>query len=103
MYAVEFEAQITNGHIVVPEELRQRLSGSLRVLVLVEADNGFSSAAYQGGGTDIHNTDSDARLEKRQPGESLLAYRLRNPYQVADFQPLSREEVHERRAEYKSE
>lgn len=100
MYAVEFETQITNGHIVVPEEFRQRLSGSIRVLVLVEGENGLSSLQDGDPSADVRN-DVEKQLEERQPGESLLAYRLRNPYRVSDFKPLSREEVHERGAEYK--
>ncbi len=99
MYAVEFETKITNGHIVVPEEFRNRLSGSVRVLVLLEGENGFLAASSKGTPFDENESEDDAS-EGRRPGESLLAYRLRNPYQVDNFRPLSREEVHERRAEY---
>lgn len=101
MYAVEFRTQITNGHICVPEELRSELTGAVRVLVLVEADNGAPSSQQRGGQPDARPSDPDLHSEERRPGESLLAYRLRNPYPVSNFKPLSREEVHERRADYK--
>lgn len=101
MYAVEFRTQITNGHICVPEEFRQRLSGSIRVLLLVEGENGLLSGQDGDQSAAIRSTDTNNDPEERRPGESLLAYRLRNPYPVSDFKPLSREEVHERRADYK--
>lgn len=93
MYAVEFETQITNGHIVVPEAFRNQLFGSVRVLVLVE--NGFVSPLHEGEAF-VETNENMRTDEARRPGESLLAYRLRNPYQVNNFQPLTREEIYER-------
>ena len=93
MYAVEFETQITNGHIVVPEAFRNQLFGSVRVLMLVE--NGFASTMDESEAF-VRMNENKRTDEARRPGESLLAYRLRNPYRVNNFQPLTREEIYER-------
>ncbi len=93
MYAVEFETQITNGHIVVPEAFRNQLFGSVRVLVLVE--NGFApplkSTATNGVVDSIAGADTE---------DDFLTYRMKHPYEIPGFKPLTREQIHERRPDY---
>ena len=101
MYAVEFEAQVENGQIAVPEKFRNRLFGAVRVLVLLGGENGFASTGDKYQSLTDGSEDQYDAVEARRPGESFLAYRLRNPYQVIDFQPLTREVIHERREDYK--
>ncbi len=102
MYAVEFVAHVENGKIAVPEKFSNQLFGAVRVLVLLEGQNGFApTLAYPS--LAVSGEEQHDAFEARRPGESFLAYRLRNPYQVTDFQPLTREVVHERRTDYKPE
>lgn len=87
MYAVEFETQITNGHIVVPEELLAELRGNVRVIVLLDDSS-------------VTKADLDSSQPERGEDEDFLTYRMRNPYVIPDFKPLTREEIYERRSDY---
>ena len=69
MYAVEFKANIKDGTIDVPKEFRHRLTGQVRVLLMVEEETAVT-----------HFIDD------------LLA----NPLEIGDFQPIRREEIHAR-------
>lgn len=69
MRAIEFEAVVDNGSIVVPEEYRDRLKGLVRVRVV--------------GG------------EKPLDG-NLIDELLAQPLTIADFRPLTRDEIYAR-------
>ncbi|MDX1946065.1 MAG: hypothetical protein SFU86_11765 [Pirellulaceae bacterium] len=69
MIAVEFETQVTDGKIEIPPAHRDALRGSVRVIVL---------------------------SNPRQPGPSLIDELLANPLPIPNFQPLTRDEAHER-------
>ena len=69
MYAVEFQAQIKNGTIEIPEVYRDRFKERVRVILLAE----------------------EASL-----AENLIDHLLQHPRKVAGFTPLTREELYER-------
>jgi hypothetical protein len=69
MYAVEFQAQINNGTIEIPEAYRSRFKERLRVILLAEEES---------------------------PTVTLIDQLLRYPVKVPGFTPLTREEMHER-------
>jgi hypothetical protein len=69
MYAVEFQAQIKNGTIEVPEVYRDRFKERVRVILLEE---------------------------EASPSGDLIDQLLQHPLQVAGFTPLTREELYER-------
>ena len=72
MEAVEFEAHIEDGIIRVPDLLRDRLTGSVRVIVLTE--------------------------ERDLEGRDMIGRLLENPRRVEGFKPLTRDEIYEQRA-----
>lgn len=78
MYAVEFQTNIMNGIIEVPEPYRHQLSGSVRVLILTDAAS-----------KDV--TTADAR------STNLITRLLAHPRKVVGFTPLKRDEIYERR------
>ena len=69
MYAVEFQAQIKNGTIEIPEVYRSRLKERVRVILLTEEEN---------------------------TTENLIDQLLQHPIKLAEFKPLAREEIYER-------
>jgi hypothetical protein len=69
MYAVEFQAQIKNGTIEIPEVYRDRFKERVRVILLAE------EASLAG---------------------NLIDQLLQHPRKVAGFTPLTREELYER-------
>ena len=69
MFTIEFQARIDNGAIEVPEEYRDRLKGSVRVILVGE---GEPSAA------------------------NMINELLARPLQIPDFQPLTRDEIYAR-------
>jgi len=70
MYAIEFQTKVKDGSIAIPEEYRDQLKGSVRVILLAEEST-----------------------EKFDMIEHLLA----NPLNVEGFKPLTREEIYEQR------
>ena len=68
MYAIEFQTKVKDGSIAIPEEYRDQLKGSVRVILLAEEST-----------------------EKFDMIEHLLA----NPLNVEGFKPLAREEIYE--------
>lgn len=70
MYAIEFQTKVKNGSIAIPEEYRDQLKGSVRVILLAE-----------------ENTETFDMIEQ------LLA----KPLNVEGFKPLTREEIYEQR------
>ena len=71
MRTAEFEADVTNGTIEIPAEYRKLFGNSVRVTL--------SSA----------KPDSCSAM-------TILDQWLASPIRIADFQPLSREQAHER-------
>jgi hypothetical protein len=69
MYAVEFQAQINNGTIEIPEAYRSRFKERVRVILLAEEES-----------TTV----------------TLIDQLLQHPVKVPGFKPLTREEMHER-------
>jgi hypothetical protein len=68
MYAVEFQAQIKNGTIEIPEVYRSRLKERVRVILLAEEES---------------------------TAENLIDQLLQHPIKLAEFKPLAREEIYE--------
>jgi hypothetical protein len=69
MYAVEFQAQIKNGTIEIPEVYRNRFKERVRVILLAEEES-----------TTV----------------TLIDQLLQHPLKMAGFKPLTREEMYER-------
>lgn len=70
MQAVEFQAKIDNGVIIVPEQFRGEMLGQkVRVIILTE--------------------------DKPEPYD-IITELINNPLQISDFKPLTRDEIHER-------
>lgn len=69
MQAIEFQTQVKNGSIEIPEELKGKLIGLIRVIVLREE-----------------------KAERTSIIEQLWA----NPIKVENFKPLTRDEIYER-------
>ncbi len=69
MYAIEFKAKITDGMIQIPALYQKHLKDEVRVLVLMETP---------------------------ETGETFIDDLLRQPLEIPDFHPLSREDTHER-------
>jgi hypothetical protein len=69
MYAIEFQARVTNGNIKIPEEFRDQLIGSVRVIVLAE---------------------------ERPASADMIDRLLASPIKVENFVPIKREEIYER-------
>lgn len=72
MYAVEFQATIQNGFIEVPEKYRYRFRKPVRVILLAPSE------------------------EEEEKSTSYIKHLLENPLHIPNFEPLSREEAHER-------
>ena len=70
MYAVEFQTKVKNGIIEIPEVYRDRFKERVRVILLAE---------------EVSTT------------LNLIDQLLQHPVKVAGFQPLTREEMYERR------
>ena len=71
MEAVEFQARIEDGIIRVPDQFRERLAGSVRVILLAE--------------------------DPAPEGQDMIGRLLQNPRKVEGFKPLARDAVYERR------
>jgi len=69
MYAVEFQAQIKNGTIEIPEAYRSRFKERVRVILLAEEESTRAS---------------------------LIDQLLQHPIKVPGFKPLTREDLYER-------
>lgn len=71
MDAFEFQAKPINGHIEIPAEYRDKIAGTVRVIVL---------------------------SQERSSGIATMIDRLlERPLEIENFAPLTREEVYERR------
>ncbi|NJM68951.1 MAG: hypothetical protein HC862_01315 [Scytonema sp. RU_4_4] len=71
MFAVEFQANIQNGFIEIPEQYKSQFvtQKSVKVILL--------------------------KPEEHTPVEDLIDKLLKNPIQVEEFQPLKRNEIYE--------
>ncbi len=70
MNAIEFQAKVTNGSILIPEVYRGKIKENVRVILLTEEDD------------HVDQFDMIDRL-------------LTHPLDIKDFKPLSREEIYE--------
>jgi hypothetical protein len=70
MHGTEFVAKIRDGMIIVPDEYRERLTDTVRVILLLE--------------------------EKTSADGDIIAELLMRPLVVPDFAPLTREGTHAR-------
>ena len=68
MYAVEFQAQIKNGTIEIPEAYRSHFTERVRVILLAEDESSTMT---------------------------LIDQLLQHPLKVPGFKPLTREEIYE--------
>lgn len=71
MRAVEFRTSVKDGMIQVPEELRSKVRGHVRVILLTED------------------------TEDTQP--NIIDHLLEHPLKIDNFVPLSRNEIYDRR------
>ncbi len=69
MQALTFEATVKDGMIRVPRKYQNQLPKRVKVIVF---------------------------LERHHSGEDAIARLLAKPLHIADFKPLSREEIHGR-------
>jgi hypothetical protein len=68
--AFEFQAKPHNGRIEIPAEYREKIRGTVRVIVLSQ--------------------------EQSRDSAGMIGHLLEHPLKVDDFAPITREEVHER-------
>ena len=69
MQAVEFQTQVKDGHITIPEAYQQEVTGMVRVIILTQSHS-------------------------KTP--NLLDDLLDDPLVIAGFSPLTRDQSHER-------
>lgn len=71
MTTIEFQTRIDNGSILIPEQFRERIKGIARITVEIEED---------------------------APGkeEDFIQYLMRNPLEIPDFKPMTRDEIYDR-------
>ena len=69
MIAIEFDAQVSNGHIEIPSQHRSQLQGTVHVVVFPQPES---------------------------TGTDKIDELLRNPIHLPGFRPLTRDEAHER-------
>lgn len=69
MFSIEFQARINNGAIEVPEEYRDRVKGSVRVILVGEGESSSGNMI-----------------------DELLA----KPLEIPGFRPLTRDEIYAR-------
>jgi hypothetical protein len=72
MQAVEFQTNIRNGIIELPEAHKERFQGQVRVILLA--------------------------AEESQLSVDMIAQLLSNPLHIAGFKPLTRDEIYGRQA-----
>lgn len=69
MIAIEFQTQVSDGTIQVPEQYREQLSGTVRVIIL---------------------------RPEQPPTSKIIERLLRTPIHDPTFRPLTREEIYTR-------
>jgi hypothetical protein len=73
MEAIEFKTKIKNGAIQIPERYKQKLSNTVKVILINEQQSGQI----------IHEVD-------------MVEHLLKKPIKLKDFSRFSREDIHER-------
>ena len=71
MSAFEFKAKPENGRIEIPAEYKDKITGTIRVIVLSQEESAGAA--------------------------DLIDRLLEHPFEIENFAPLTREEVYERR------
>lgn len=71
MYAFEFQAKLKDGRIEIPSEYQDKISGTVRVIVLSS--------------------------EKSASTADMVDRLLEHPIEMKNFAPFTREEIYERR------
>lgn len=71
MHVIEFQAKPENGRIEIPAEHKDKITGSVRVIVVSQ--------------------------EKSFGASDMIDQLLKQPIEIENFTPLAREEVYERR------
>ncbi len=69
MYAFEFQAKPQNGRIEIPAEYKEKIKGTVRVIVLSQEESNGSAG--------------------------MIDHLLEHPLEIDDFAPFTREEVYE--------
>ncbi|MFO7538438.1 MAG: hypothetical protein R6X32_10310 [Chloroflexota bacterium] len=96
MYAIEFQTQIQNGVIEIPEEQRDVLlskinGGLVRVIVMAPEEKQVSAEQT------LTPPEIDLVQDAQDKGyTSFIDYLLDHPIRIPDVEYLTREEVHER-------
>ncbi len=70
MYAVEFKAKIKDGLIIIPHRFRDSVKENVKVIILSE--------------------------DKADKSHDIIGRLLKSPLELADFKPLTREEIYDR-------
>ncbi|OKH32273.1 hypothetical protein NIES2119_26720 [[Phormidium ambiguum] IAM M-71] len=70
MFAIEFQANIQNGFIEIPEEYKQQFQQEKSIKVILLKD-------------------------EQSPNRDMIAHLLDNPIQVNEFIPIKRDEIYE--------
>jgi hypothetical protein len=71
MYAVEFQAKVIDGKIVVPEQYKNTITGKVKVILL-----------------------SQEILNQAEPA-NMIEKLLKTPIKLQTFEPFRREEIYE--------
>ena len=71
MYAVEFQANVVDGKIVVPDQYKSSIQGTVKVILL-----------------------SQEIVSQSQPS-NMIEKLINNPIKLQSFEPLRREEIYE--------
>lgn len=75
MYAVEFTAKIKDGIIELPKKFRDKVTDSVKVIILKE---------------------EPAATSEKVSGRDIIDKLLTKPLHVKGFRPLKRDEIYER-------
>lgn len=71
MYAVEFQANVVDGKIVVPDQYKSSIQGTVKVILL-----------------------SQEIVSQSQPS-NMIEKLINNPIKLQSFEPLRREEIYD--------
>lgn len=75
MYAVEFTAKIKDGIIELPKKFRDKVTDSVKVIILKEAT---------------------ATTSEKASGRDIIDKLLTKPLHIKGFKPFKRDEIYER-------
>ena len=84
---VEFETEIKNGNIEIPEKLRFRIKDKIKVLVSIKEAEEF-----------VPLTRDEIYDRRRDKAENFIKWLMKNPLKVDKSIPfLTREEIYDRK------